>query len=226
VPSITEVLRKYAEQGSQGLMPAADEIVQHGHLAEYLHDLLEGDAATSPISLPVAYRHPNGFIKLRLASLTDFGWALRLHIWAKGSSDYDIHSHRWDFASRVLSGTITEDTYRLVARDANYAQYRCSPSVEGCYSLDFQGKCDVELSGRSQYRQDASYERDAETLHLAYTGLASGAVTLFIQGEERKSSTTVIRLGLNDVQNVVAPRCETSEVVTLLQETAGLLAYD
>jgi hypothetical protein len=227
VPSLTEVLRKYAEQGSQALLPAADEIVQHGHLSEYLHDLLDSGAATTSNSLPVAYRHPNGFIKLRLASLAEFGWALRLHIWAEGSSDYDIHSHRWDFASRVLSGSLTEDIYRLIANDGNYARYECSPSVEGCYTLNFQGECDVELVSQTEYRQGASYERDSETLHLAYTSPTSGAVTLFIQGAERRRSTNVIRrLELNDIRNVVAPRCAASEVVTLLQEAAGLLAYD
>lgn len=227
MPSLTEVVRKYAEQGSHGLLLAVDEIVQHGHLAEYLHDLLEGRIVTANDDLPVAYRHPNGFTKIRLASLNDFGWAVRLHMWAARSSDSDIHSHRWSFASRILSGRLTEDTYRLITRKGIYRRYCCSPSVEGRYSLSFQGECDVELTGRNRYQQGASYERDAETLHLSYTDSASRAITLFIQGPERESSTTVIRrLDSDALQNIVAPRCTPLEVIDLLQEAAGLLAYD
>jgi hypothetical protein len=227
VPSLTEVLHKYAEQGSQALLPAADEIVQHGHLAEYLHDQLGPRAATFCGSMPVAYRHPNGFIKIRLASLKDFDWTVRLHIWAKGSSDYDIHSHRWDFASRVIFGSLAENTYKLTAGEGDYRQYRCSPSLEGRYTLDFQSNCNVELDDQMWYQQGTSYERDARALHMAHTNSSSGAVTFFVQGPAAKFSTTVIRRpGWDEVaRNVVAPRCSNRELIALLKETTGLLAY-
>jgi hypothetical protein len=227
VPSLMEVVRKYAEQGRHALLPAVDEIVQHGHLAEHLHDLLKGRIATSNYDLPIAYRHPNGFIKIRLASLRDLGWAVRLHMWAERSSDYDIHSHRWDFASRVLSGILMEDTYQLTASRGLYRRYRCSPSIEGRYALDLQGECDVELASRNRYHQGISYTRDAEVLHQSYTDSTSRAMTLFIQGPEREASTTVIRRSDSNLdRNVVAPRCTSLQVAGLLQEAAGLLAYD
>ena len=110
VSSLSDVLRKYAERGDEGLLPAAEEIAQHGYLAEYLYRLAGSDhlASCGPL---VGYRHPNGFSKIRLVGLTDYGWAARLHVWNVGSSDRDIHSHRWPFASYVLSGSLVERRY-------------------------------------------------------------------------------------------------------------------
>ena len=225
MPSLSEVLLKYAEQGAQALLPAAEEIVQHGHLAEYLHELLEGRVTTVPDSLPLAYRHPNGFTKIRLVSLDDFGWTIRIHVWAQGSSDYDIHSHRWDFASQVLFGNLSEDTYRLGSGQGTYVQYQCSPSIEGRYTFNFLGNCNVELVSQGRYQQGTSYTRDAQTLHLAYTKSASGAVTLFVQGPAKEASTRVIRRFGSDqaIRNVATPRCSDLEVISSLKEVAGLI---
>ncbi|MGH3394977.1 MAG: hypothetical protein ACRDPO_09825 [Streptosporangiaceae bacterium] len=228
MPSLSQVLRKYAEQGSAALLPAADEIVQHGHLAEYLHDFLRREPGVQFEEDPVAYRHPNGFTKIRLASLNDYGWAIRLHVWAEQASDYDIHSHRWNFASRVLSGSLTEETYALAGRETgNYSMYRCASSVNGRYSLNFQHDCDVTLVSKNSYDEGFSYERDAKTLHMAYATPASPAVTLFVQGSERDDFTTVIsRPGFDTRRDIVAPRCNRPELIELLREVTDLICCD
>lgn len=223
--SLNEVLRKYAEQGSSALRPAVDEIVQHGYLAEYLHDLLQGPESTDQ-SL-VAYRHPNGFTKIRLAALRDYGWAIRLHVWAKQSADEDIHSHRWNFASRILAGSLVEETYEITTESGEYAKYYCPPSVEGRYSLEFQHECSVRQVRRDVYQQDASYVRDAQTLHMALADSTSPAVTLFVQGCEQATLTTVIRGPRSDASShVTAPRCSGIELMELIKEVAGLIARD
>jgi hypothetical protein len=225
VLSLNEVLRKYAEQGSDALESAVDEIVQLGYLAEYLHDLLEGPKSSYASQFPVGYRHPNGFTKIRLAELSDYGWAIRLHVWAEQSADDNIHSHRWKFASRILSGSLIEETYDITAEAGEYAKYYCAPSVQGRYSLSFQHNCDVRPVGRDLYQPGASYARDAKTLHMAFADSTSRVVTLFVQGSEQATFTTVIRGPRSDVNsNVVAPRCSKAELKELLQEVAGLIA--
>jgi hypothetical protein len=224
VPSLSQVLRKYAEQGSAALRPAADEIMQHGHLAEYLHDFLRREPGESLEDDPVAYRHPNGFTKIRLASLYDYGWAVRLHVWAEQASDYDIHSHRWNFASRILAGSLTEETYALTGETGKYSMYRCSPSANGRYSLGFQRHCDVTLVNKNTYDEGFSYERDAKTLHMAYATPGSPAVSLFVQGSEQDDFTTVIsRPDFDTRRDIVAPRCNRLEVMKMLQEVTDLI---
>lgn len=226
MPSLNEVLRKYAEQGSSALRPAVDEIVQHGYLAEYLHDLLQGPEYICSDQSLVAYRHPNGFTKIRLAALTDNGWAIRLHVWGKKSADENIHSHRWNFASRILIGSLIEETYETT-ESGKYAKYYCAPSVEGRYSLDFQHECGVRQVRRDVYQLGASYVRDAKNLHMARTDSTSPAVTLFVQGCEQASFTTVVRGPKSDASShVIAPRCSGIELTELLKEVAGLIARD
>jgi hypothetical protein len=52
-----------------------------------------------------SYWHPNGFAKLVLHDGP--GFRIRLHVWPAGEDrlgEPDPHSHRWDFASTVLTG--------------------------------------------------------------------------------------------------------------------------
>jgi hypothetical protein len=225
VQSLSEVLRKYAEQSPQELVPAVDEIWQHGYISEYLHSFGHGRTPRYVDESPVAYRHPNGFTKIRLASLSDYGWAVRLHVWDRKSSDCDIHSHRWNFASRILAGTLTEETYELAIGTGEYAAYHCAPSVAGRYSLEFRQNCDVRLINRDQYGRGASYHRDAETLHMAYISSASQGVTLFIQGSERASSTRVIRRSTSNTEkNLVYPKLNITELTELFQEIVSITA--
>jgi hypothetical protein len=53
-----------------------------------------------------SYWHANGFAKLVLHD--GRGFRIRLHVWPAGEDrrgESDPHSHRWDFASTVLTGT-------------------------------------------------------------------------------------------------------------------------
>ena len=62
-----------------------------------------------------SYWHGNGFLKI---VLIDKGYKLRLHIWFAGTScEENIHSHRWGFASHVLTGTLKSELWTDAAND-------------------------------------------------------------------------------------------------------------
>jgi hypothetical protein len=225
VLSLSDLLRKYAERGDEGLLPAAEEIAQHGHLAEYLYRLAGSDHPASCEPL-VGYRHPNGFSKIRLVGLADYGWAARLHVWNVGSSDPDIHSHRWHFASYVLSGSLVERRYASNSGAGQWTSYDCGPSTDSLYALVNPQACDVSLISEDTYQSGRSYKRDAEALHLAMTGgEVHPAVTLFIQGSERKKSSTVIRPRHVAVKsNDSVARYEAQELADLLKVVLNIIA--
>jgi hypothetical protein len=193
VSSLSDVLRKFADRGDEGLLPAVEEIVKNDYLAEHLQGLLSKRHLPAE-ELAVGFRHPNGFTKIRLASLTDNGWALRLHVWDACSSDRDIHNHRWCFASYVLSGSLVERRYRSMEGVGQWTMYECAPSFEGKYSFDNPQSCDLELIAEDIYGPGRSYQRRAEILHTAMTrtGLHP-VITLFAQGSVTRNSTAVIR---------------------------------
>ena len=62
-----------------------------------------------------SYWHGNGFLKV---VLLDHGYKLRLHIWFAGTAcEENIHSHRWGFASHVLTGTLKSELWADAAND-------------------------------------------------------------------------------------------------------------
>jgi len=62
-----------------------------------------------------SYWHGNGFLKI---VLLDAGYKLRLHIWFTGTScEENIHSHRWGFASHILTGTLKSELWTDAAND-------------------------------------------------------------------------------------------------------------
>jgi hypothetical protein len=226
VSSLAEVLRKYAERGDGGLLAAVEEIALHGHLAEYLYDLTSRRHPEAGRSF-VAYQHPNGFTKVRLVSLTDLGWTLRLHVWSAHASDRDIHNHRWHFASRVLSGRLIERRYTSAADNSGqWCRYVCSASADGQYVLDDPRACDVELLGEECYWSGTSYRRSADALHLAMAGPGpQPTVTLFLQGAEQRKSSVVIKAKRGRDNGSYSPRqYDGQELMGLLRQVLNLIS--
>ena len=225
VPVLTEVLAKYAERGDDGLLPAAEEIVHHGHLADYL-DCVAGDGQQNEHNFPVGYRHPNGFTKIRLARLPGSGWTIRLHLWEPGATDGDIHDHRWPFASCVVNGRITEQRYEIADDDGPWTMHDCSPSLNGEFVLAHARPCAVRLVAEDSYRSGDSYHRSADALHVAKTADDAPAVTLFIQGPETKTMTTVLRApGSAAVSSKPLPMCDSVELQNELRDVLKLMSY-
>ncbi len=192
MPILHEVLPKYAEAGVAGLLHAVREVTEHGYLLEHIRETVTSPSALNDGQL-LAYQHPNGFSKIRLATIPEYDWVVRIHVWDHSAADSDIHCHRWNFASRVLAGSLTEKIYDISDQSAgSWRKFRCRSAL-GVYSLDHLGSCDIALAETLVYRAGDSYQRTASTFHRASSDSNSPTVTLFIQGAAQHSATTVIR---------------------------------
>lgn len=61
-----------------------------------------------------SYRHPNGFTKIVIADSAAPEFKIRAHLWDVGSKvgdESDIHNHRWNYASRILSGSFDHTVF-------------------------------------------------------------------------------------------------------------------
>jgi hypothetical protein len=100
-----------------------------------------------------AYRHSNGFIKVKL--FEGRGMTLRLHVWPPGvgRGDTDPHGHRWEFASWVAAGAGIRETY------FTETDVLCGRP----YLLHRYGRIDgrefLQHLGRRGLRKDGTYER-------------------------------------------------------------------
>lgn len=99
------------------LAQLAHLLSQHCHLVNMtslLSSIIQSPTLLKQIAAR-SYWHGNGFLKV---VLLDQGYKLRLHIWFAGTScEENIHSHRWGFASYVLTGALKSELWADAAND-------------------------------------------------------------------------------------------------------------
>lgn len=172
----------------------------------------------SPSTAAVA--HPNGFVKLPLALLVRDNLRLFLHVWLDETSETDIHDHRWDFSSVVLSGTLSNTRVEIAPAAANesaaeagqdrlvVAEYRSS--AQGFRLGIRQGSGVVVTDLRtSRLETGTHYHQPASALHTA--GAMPGTMTFVARDAPMRPFSRVLRRG------------KISEVPTPWREVSGRL---
>jgi hypothetical protein len=189
---LVDLVNANTQRGVHGLLDAVNEIVDDGHLSRYIKDLML-DRVPDGIDEPMAYIHPNGFTKIRLAAPPGRNWAIRIHRWDLPFDQGDVHNHRWDFVSRVISGRIHEGQYyETVAPAGDWRRRTCSRDSRGDYILGVDEACELEQIEIDSYEMGDSYIRKHERLHHISTDSGHPTVTIMIQSQPRTEATTVI----------------------------------
>jgi|SRR5277367_514944 len=119
---------------------------------------------------PKISRHPNGFTKITVRE-TPSGSSERIHIWVdSGYHDSDIHQHRADFTSTIITGAMNEELYRYhdsVNGEYERAEVICT-STDDAYCVNLTHvpvRCDVELINSITRTAGDHYTRSSADLH-------------------------------------------------------------
>jgi hypothetical protein len=116
-----------------------------------------------------------------------------VHLWLSPETDGDIHNHRWDFASRVLLGGLIERRYHVAEFGAgDWRLSECRKISSGAYVYQDRGWCAAVRHAESEYRQGVTYLLRYSVLHEALPLDDSRLITVFLQGGDRLTSTTVL----------------------------------
>jgi hypothetical protein len=191
VYGLSDLLDKRSPQGASGFCETINTIVDQGYLAEYVSSFIAGRASSLEFT-PEAYKHPNGFTKFRLA-VEKNGLIVRLHIWEEPFNQGDIHSHRWNFASRIVSGSVIESRYEARADEVGeWTQYECSKGKSESYLLQRSGNYSAHVVERNEYCKGQSYFRDHKALHHISIAGPYPVITLMIQSAPKVSSSQVL----------------------------------
>jgi hypothetical protein len=186
--TLTEYLDGAIGQDTTILLPAVNKIVEAGYLQDHLTRILASPALINDLE---AEAHPNGFSKIRLA--THHGkWVLRLHVWHRPDSQAQIHSHRWNFASRILSGSLTTRTYRISSDSGPRKRWLCHRQPPRGYVFRAAGDCEVELIAERVCPRHVSYLQPFEHLHTLATDVGLPVATVVLQGPDIARDSTVI----------------------------------
>jgi hypothetical protein len=171
-----------------------------------------------------SYWHTNGFAKLVLHNATHF--RIRLHVWPAGDKrlgESDPHSHRWSFASAVLTGDgIAISEQREAATGIPHTRYLYDGrklATDRCVQL-----CDV---GSFIVAKDDHYATQTTTIHTVGPVGRDLVATLVLQGPHTSSSTHVYRPLGTPAPNEATKPMEDHEVQHLITEVnAHLLAQE
>ncbi|HEX6469921.1 MAG TPA: hypothetical protein VF069_12560 [Streptosporangiaceae bacterium] len=143
----------------------------------------------------MSVRHANGFDKLVLA--TGHGYQIRLHVWhctegVGGRALENAHSHRWCFATRILTGSYTAWTF-VPRPGADFEHYAYSPGARvDDYAMEFVGGSNLEVTSVADHQAGSMYWLDPSTVHRVSPGdSARLSSSLLVIAPPTKQSTNV-----------------------------------
>lgn len=204
-PALAHGLESERSSGLRHLLDAcADErletleallatIVSQGQLRDYLLGVRTDDNLVRIAEQGGPEAHPNGFSCVSVA-FSPARWRLRLHVWRRPASQADIHSHRWNFASRLLAGSLRTRNYRAHPEPGDHVQFTCRRTAGQGYVFQRVGPCSVCQIEERTYRAGDAYGQRWQALHTVDTA-ALPAVTIVLQGSDIADRSTVITRG-------------------------------
>lgn len=170
------------------------------HLSNFINDLQEKRIEKVAARLLArSYWHPNGFLKIPVARDADGGF-FRLHYWPSNSSGgakpEDIHSHRWNYFSKVLKGSMEVKYFEeRNTKDGIYSKYSCSPNQKGSYRMDLCGKVALDTIKTTALRAGDIHFGRTNTIHSTMVLGADCVITAFFQTCSTSSRSYVYRKG-------------------------------
>jgi hypothetical protein len=171
--------------------------IRNPQIRDLLTDLADRRALSSLIRTMLAdpeqlsrtasesYTHDNGFDKIVILAPEHSGYKLRLHIWWP---DHDkpytenIHDHRWDFASVVLTGSCRNQIFRRAKGGESVHEYRyIRPEQRGSYVLSPVGEAEIYCTLDTSLVAGTYYTMHHTEFHRIVSDRLDLTSTLFLQ---------------------------------------------
>jgi hypothetical protein len=200
--AVTSVLNRGALGGPQ--LTTAVELVRDDPAAfgRWLTDAVN-DAKTVEAVVARSYWHPNGFAKLVLHTSADPEFKLRMHVWpeseAPARGEPNPHSHRWEFASTVLTGQgVVVPEYREAAEGGDrFDRYRYGTSPDVPEALVVEGPVRLVKMKAPRVSRGDIYACGTGVIHTLEPLGRDLTATVVVQGPRRVHTTAVFRVPEN-----------------------------
>jgi hypothetical protein len=172
-----------------------------------------------------SYRHQLGFYKFVLMA-DDAGRCLRLHVWDNPSAvQEDIHSHCARFHSRVVLGSLSENSYDLVVGDS-HALFRYRFDAAAGHSVAVKdGTSGVCLRERRTLFRGDAYSKQALDLHNV-SDAAQGTVTVSAWGPRHSEALVLKARGARPEDCAASAGMPADEMRVALHNVKERLAAD
>jgi hypothetical protein len=107
--------------------------------------------------------------------------------------DEDIHNHRYDFHSKVLMGSLSQEIYQVIECDGDYSgnYVREKESCNADVKCDEPGvPCEVKLLSTQTFSEGSHYWVDHGTFHKVHS---THCVTMLTRSDYKKDLADVVR---------------------------------
>jgi hypothetical protein len=195
-----------------------------------LRQVLEEEPGVLKALASKSYVHENGFYKLTVIDKPNASLRLRIHFWpARGVAPAqieNIHNHRFNYYSYILSGGISNRIWKVTPEGATYQHYQYRPRMKKqSYVLDYCGESFLHECEERQYYSGDLYCMNAEDLHVASACQYNDVVTLFI--EERANLRPYADVFSNEYPNknvpIASPSLTSKQYLEVLSTIANVL---
>ncbi|MEV4146327.1 hypothetical protein AB0J40_21855 [Amycolatopsis sp. NPDC049691] len=195
---LAEALRGNGSRPGLDLLEAAAEYVRAHRpaFAAWLRDLA-GDPASAAEVAKRSYWHPNGFAKIVLHTGVEPEFRVRLHVWPSSDTvsrgESNPHSHRWEFASHVLTGTGMHMVEFAETADGGkpFRRYRYGADPANPAALVADGEVRLRRRASPHVQSGDVYRCDTSIVHTVRPVDAGLTATVVVQGPRRTSTTVV-----------------------------------
>jgi len=176
------------------LTQCVGEMGRPGSVLAILRDIVDDDEQLTR-SARLSSTHPLGFDKLVLHSTAHY--QVRLHVWWPHLTPQreDIHDHRFDFISSVVTGRLYVENYARSAAAAKMMSGYAEMHTLGTGSYDFSplGSLEISQIGSSILQAGSVQFTSAEILHRVRATAGELTVTFFVKAPVAgRARTTVL----------------------------------
>ncbi|HEX6341454.1 hypothetical protein [Umezawaea sp.] len=183
----------------RGREPALAQCLDHILRPRFLHptftSLADERGALLDRVARNSYLHPNGFLKIVLMSEPTF--QLRLHVWRPGLTGEpvveNVHSHRWDFASRLLLGGYRFQEFVVDEAGERFHSYRyLGHDGQDSYGLRSTGEAGLRCTFNAFFPSGSGYLLTSDVLHRVVSAPGDTTVSLVLQGPHQPSTVVEV----------------------------------
>jgi len=162
-------------------------------LIDHLNSILENENLINECAR-LSYKHQLGFTKYTIIPSSTKS-SLRIHLWHTASNiPEDIHSHCAQFKSRIISGELVENSFRLTPGDEfSCFRYTFNKKTEQSSAIFFKNTNIVKYRSRRLKAGDIYTKKPGE-LHN-FTTVTEGTLTISIWGEKKHEALVLKDIG-------------------------------
>ncbi|WP_432100348.1 hypothetical protein [Streptomyces sp. WAC 04229] len=178
-------VRDYANGSQEALADGLSAVLAARVFPRLVQDILDDEARFATVARRSVW-HPNGFAKIVLLTAPDY--RLRLHAWrgagvAAPEVQENVHNHRWDFATTIVTGAYWHQEFQAAEGGETFFGYRYQAAGDRrSYQLVPVGDRDLRCIFAARLPQGARYTMSNKVLHKVVPDFAESAVSLVLEG--------------------------------------------